>query len=66
MRYVVKIRNDDGEIEQFHVDADYHIVQGSKMIFMDEDKEVAEVNLDQFVDLDIDVNVIKEPDYGKR
>lgn len=66
MKYIVKVRDDDGDIEQFHVDADRHVVQGSRMIFMKDDEEVAEVNLDKFVDLDLDLSGLKEPEFGKR
>lgn len=66
MKYVVKVRNEDGDVEQFRVEADYHIVQGTKMIFVHEEKQVAEVNLDLFVDLDVDLSELKEPEFGKR
>lgn len=68
MKYVIKVRKeeDDGEIEEIRVDADYHIVQGSRMIFMSEDEEVLVVNLDRFVDLDIDIESVREPEFGVR
>lgn len=66
MKYVVKVRDEDGDVEQIHVEADNHIVQGSRMIFYKDGEQVEEVNLDTFVDLEIDLTKIREPEFGKR
>jgi len=36
------------------------------MVFMKDDEDVLEVNLDTFVDLEIDLTKIREPEFGKR
>ncbi len=66
MKYIVKMRGEDGDVETFKVEADYHRVQGTRMVFVKDEEDVAEVNLDMFLDLDLDLSTVREPEFGKR
>lgn len=66
MKYVVKTRDEEGKVQETRIEADCHRVQGSRMVFMKDDEDVLEVNLDTFVDLEIDLTKIREPEFGKR